>query len=117
MQPLGELNIDDSFISTQMEYLSGFDLVGELNMKELHWCGGIVKNIRDGTCIKPGNRRQHYKENEAVFMFWDAVLQADYPATRSIEPFSEKKWNNNCYGSSRKEFSAMDHGLWWTQLK
>ena len=51
------------------------------------------------------------QKNEAEFVFWDSVLEADYPATRSIEPFSEKKWNNNCHRSSRKEFSAIDYGL------
>ena len=56
MQQLGQLNIDDSFIGTQMEYLSEFDLVGEVNMKEISWCGGIVKKISDGTCVKMGNR-------------------------------------------------------------
>ena len=29
-------------------------------------------------------------------IFWDAVLEADYPASRSIEPLFEKKWNRNC---------------------
>ena len=77
MQQLRQLKIDDSFIGTQMEYLSEFDLVGEVNMKEVHWCGGIVENISDGTCVKPGNRHQHYKTNEAAFVFWDAVLEAD----------------------------------------
>ena len=111
MQQLGELNIDDSFIGTQMDYLSDFDLVGEVNMKELCCCGGIFENISDDACVNPGNRRQYYKENEAAFVFWDAVLEADYPASRSIEPFDEKKWNNNCYGTWRKELSAIDDGL------
>ena len=77
MQQMGKQNINYSFICNRIEYLSEFDLVGEVNMKELRWCGGIVKNISDGTCVKPGNRRQHYKQNEAAFVFWGAVLEAD----------------------------------------
>ena len=51
------------------------------------------------------------QKNEAEFVFWDSVLEADYPATRSIEPFDEKKWNTNCYGSWRKDLSAIYYGL------
>ena len=54
MKQLGKQNIDDSFIGTMIEYLSEFDMVGEIKMKELSWCGGFVKNISDGTWVKPG---------------------------------------------------------------
>ena len=91
MQQLGNLKIDDSFIGTKIGYLSEFDLVGEGNMKELRWCGGVVESISDGTWVKPGKLRQCYKENEAAFVFWDAVPEADYPTSRSIEPFYEKE--------------------------
>ena len=45
------------------------------------------------------------------FFFWDAVPEADYPASRSIEPFDGKKWNKNCDGSWRDELSAVDYRL------
>ena len=45
MQQLGKLKIDDSFIGNRIEYLSKFDLVGEVKMKEIRWCGGIVKKL------------------------------------------------------------------------
>ena len=61
MQQLGNQNIDDSFIATSIEYLSGFDLVVEGNMNEPRWCEGVVKNISDGTWINTGNLRQCYK--------------------------------------------------------
>ena len=102
--------IDDSFIGTRIEYLSEFDLVGEGNMKEPCWCGGVVEDISDDTYVNPGKCHQYYKENESSF-FWDAVPEADYPTSRSIEPFDEKKWNNNCDGSWRKELSAVDYRL------
>ena len=102
MQQLGKLNIDDSFIGTRIEYLSEFDLVGEGNMKELRWCVGVVENISDVKWVKLGKHHQCYKENESAFVFFYAVPEADYSASRSIEPFDEKKWNNNCDGSWRK---------------
>ena len=34
-EKLGKRKIDDSFIATSIEYLSGFDLVVEGNMKEI----------------------------------------------------------------------------------
>ena len=103
MQQLGKRNIDDSFIGTRIEYLYEFDLVGEGNTKALCWCGRVVENISDGTWVNPGKRRQCYKENEAEFVFWDAVPEADFPASCSIEPFDEKKWNKNRDGSWRNE--------------
>ena len=57
MQQPGKLNIDDSFIGTRIEYLSEFDMVGEGDMKELRWYGGVVKNISDGTWVNLGKRR------------------------------------------------------------
>ena len=71
-------------------------------MKELRWFGSVVETIRDGTWVKPGKRRKCFKENKASFVFWDAVPEADYPASHSIEPFDEKKRNKNCDGSWRK---------------
>ena len=61
MQQLGKREIDYSFIGTRIEYLSEFDLVGEVNTKELRWCGGVVENISDGTWVNPGKHRQCYK--------------------------------------------------------
>ena len=67
--------------------------------------------ISDCTWVKPGKRRKCYKENEAAFVFWDAVTEADYTTSRSIEPLYEKKWNNNCDGSWRNKLSALEYGL------
>ena len=64
-------------------------------MKELRWGGRFAENISDGIWVKPGKCRQYYKKNEAVFVFWDAVPEADYPASRSINPFDKNKWNKS----------------------
>ena len=80
-------------------------------MEELRWCGGVVKNISDGTWVKPGKRCKCYKEKKAAFSFWDAFTEADYPASRLIETFDEKKWNTNCDGTWRKELRAVDYDL------
>ena len=114
MQQLGKLNIDDSFICNRIEDLSEFDLVGEINTKELCWHGGAVENISDGTWVKLGKRRQCYKKNEAVFVFWDAIPEVEYHAPCSIEPFNGKKWNKNYDVSWRKEVISVDYGLLWT---
>ena len=50
----------------------------------------FVENISDGTWLKPGNNLQCYKENEAAFVFWDAVPEAEYRTSRSIETFGER---------------------------
>ena len=67
MQHIGKQNIDDSFIGNMIDYLSEFVLFGEGNMKEISWCGGVVKNISDVTWVKPGKRCKCYKENEVAF--------------------------------------------------
>ena len=67
--------------------------------------------MSDGTWVKPGKLPQCYKENKASFFFWGAVPETDYPASYSIEPFDENKWNKNRDGSWRKELSAVDYGL------
>ena len=108
---MGQQNIDDSFIGTRIEYLSEFDLVGEVKTNEIRWYGGVVENISDGTWVNPGKRHQRYKENEAEFVFLDSVPEADYPASRSIETFDENKWNNNCDDLRRKELGAVYYGL------
>ena len=46
-------------------------------MKEVRWCGGVVEKISDGTLFNPGKLRRCYKENEAEFVFWCAVPEAD----------------------------------------
>ena len=111
MQQLGNRNIDDSFIGIRIEYVSEFDRVEEGNIKKLRWCGGVVENISDGTWVNPGKLCQCYKENEAAFVFWDSVPEANYPVSRSIEPFDENKRNNKIDGSWRKEFSAVYYEL------
>ena len=80
-------------------------------MKELCLFGGVVKNISDGTQVHPGKRGNFYKENKASFVFWDAVPEAKYPASRSNQPFDEKKLNNNRDGYWIKELSDVGYGL------
>ena len=59
-------------------------------MKELRQCEGVVKNISDGTWENPGKRCQCYEENETAFVFYDAVPEADYHTSRSIDPFDKR---------------------------
>ena len=59
--------------------------------------------------VKVGNYQQCYKPNEAALVYWDAVPEANYPASRSIEPFDEMKWDKSCNGSRRREWSNVDY--------
>ena len=55
--------------------------------KDLRWCSGIVEIVCDGTWIKPGKKRQCYKEGEAA-KFWDEIPECNLEASRSIDPFN-----------------------------
>ena len=79
IQQLGKLKIDDSCIHTRIEYLSEFDLVGKVKMKELRWCGGVVENISDGTGVNPGKLRQCYKEMKHNSFFRVQFLRQTTP--------------------------------------
>ena len=48
-------------------------------MRELRYCGEIFEKNSDGTWVKPGKRRQCYKEKGGVFVFWGAVHEAYNP--------------------------------------
>ena len=50
------------------------------------------------------------RKRSSIFL-GDAVPEADYPASRSIEPFDENKWNKNFDGLCRNELSAVYYWL------
>ena len=77
--------------------------------KDLSWCIGIVERVCDGTCINPGNRRQCYKEGEAVKLFWDAIPECNMEASRSIESFNSRLWNKNENRAWRMDLGAISY--------
>ena len=82
--------VDESLLGSRIGYLSKFWLDDEKEEganKYLLWYGGIVEIVCDGTWIKPGKKRQCYKEGEAA-KFWDEIPECNLEASRSIDPFN-----------------------------
>ena len=71
--------------------------------KKLRWVGGLILDISDGTWLMPGASTRCYPENEAAYVLWDEVQEADCYMCKSIEPFKEHRFNNMCEGSWNKE--------------
>ena len=57
----------------------------------------------------PGTRKTCYAENEAAYVLWDEVHEADCSMCKSIEPFKEHKFNKTCEGSWKIE-DEIDYG-------
>ena len=84
----------------------------EGTIQEMRWCSGIVEDVSDGTWIKAGTRRQRYKEGEAARVLWDAVPEANFAASKSVEVFDKRLWNQNSIGAWRKDLGEVDYGLY-----
>ena len=112
MQHIGDKEMDASFIDTRIEYLSNFDMNEEGTIQEMRWCSGIVEDVSDGTWIKAGTRQQRYKEGEAARVLWDAVPEANFAASKSVEVFDKRLWNQNSIGAWRKDLGEVDYGLY-----
>ena len=57
----------------------------------------------------PGVRTRCYTENDAAYVLWDEVQEADCSKCKSIEPFKEHKFNKTCKGAWKKE-DELDYG-------
>ena len=55
--------------------------------KNLRWVGGLILDVSDRTWLMPGARTRCYAENEAAYVLWDEVQEADCSMCKSIEPF------------------------------
>lgn len=111
MQQKDSPAINDSLIGTRIEYLSEFDMDDEGTVKELRWCGGVVKRICDGTRGIPGKQRKRYKKGEPVEIFWDAISEADIPPLTSIVPLNPRNWNKDVVEGWRKDIGDITYGL------
>ena len=49
------------------------------------WMGGTVEMVIDGNWLIPGTRTKYYKEGKAAELYWDAVLEYNYPPGRTAE--------------------------------
>ena len=77
--------------------------------KKLRWVGGLILDVSDGTWLMTGARTSCYAENEAAYVLWDEVQEADCSMCKSIEPFKEHNFNKTCEGAWKKE-DEIDYG-------
>ena len=102
----------NSFLKQRIEVLVSFDIDQEDGSVEkvLHWCGGVVKKISDGTWLLPNARTRCYPENGAAEIEWDPIPFINMPACKGIQVLSESKWNKDCEGAWR-DFGDENFGL------
>ena len=56
-------------------------------------------DVSDGTWLILGARTRCYAENEAAYVLWGEVQEANWFMYKSIEPFKEHKFNNMYKGA------------------
>ena len=106
--------LDDAFIGKRVEYLSEFDLNEEGTETSQCWCGGVIKEICDGTWIIPtvsGRGKKCYKEGEAADIYWDTIESAGFLAGRAIVELNPRKWNKEVVGGWRKDLGDINYGV------
>ena len=57
----------------------------------------------------PGARTRCYAENEAAYVLWGEVQEADCSMCKSIEPFKGNRFKRTCEGEWKKE-DEIDYG-------
>ena len=77
--------------------------------KKLIWVGGLILNVSDGTWIMTGAWKRCYAENEAAYVLWHEVQEADCSMCKSIDTLKEHKFNKTCEGAWKKE-DEIDYG-------
>ena len=83
-------------------YSAYYDVDREGKEKKLRWVGGLILDVSDGTWIIRGERTRCYAENEAAYVLWDEVQEADCSMCKSIETFKEHKFNKTRKGAWKK---------------
>ena len=114
MQEKNAPKLDHTFIGKRIEYLSEFDLNDAGTDTDVCWCGGVIKEICDGTWIIPtksGRGKKCYKEGEAADIYWDAVESAGFEAGRAIVELNPRKWNKEEVGGWRKDLGDINYGV------
>ena len=109
LQALGKQKLDKSWIEKRIMYSAYYDVDREGKEKKLWWVGGLILDVSDGTWLMPVARTRCYAENEAAYVLWDEVQEADCFMCRSIEPFKEHVFNKTCEGAWKKEYE-IDYG-------
>ena len=100
----GNRSLKKSWIEKRIMYSAYYDLDREGKDKNLRWIGGLILDFSYGTWLMPGARTRCYAENEAAYVLWDEVQEADCSMYKSIEPFKEHKFKKTCEGVWKKEY-------------
>ena len=58
--------------------------------KVLHWYGGVVMKISDGTWLLPNARTRCYPENGAAEIEWDPIPFINMPACKGEYKYFQK---------------------------
>ena len=66
-------------------------------------------DVSDGNWLMPSARTRCYAENDADYVLWDEVQEADHSICKSIEPFKEHKFNKTCNAVWKKDYE-LDYG-------
>ena len=114
MQEKNAPTLDDAFIGTRIEFLSEFDLTEDGTETDVCWCGGVIKEISDGTWIIPtvsGRGKKCYKKGEAADIYWEAVETAGFLAGRAIVELNPRKWNKEVVGGWRKDLGDINYSV------
>ena len=77
LQALGKQKLDKIWIVKSITYSMYYNVNREGKKKKLRWFGGLILDVSDGTWIIPGARTRCYMENEAAYVLWDEVQEAD----------------------------------------
>ena len=78
------------------------------------WCGGVIKEISDGTWIIPtvsGRGKKCYKKGETADIYWEAVKSAGFLAGRAVVELNPRKWNKEVVGGWRKDLGDINYGV------
>ena len=73
---------------------------------------GKVMIVSDGTWLVGENsRKKCFKAGEVAEVLWDAVLEANYPAGKSIAEFKPNLWNKDKFGAWCTDLGNIDYGI------
>ena len=101
----------ESLIGMIIEYLSSIDMDKAVTETHMLWMSGTVEIVSYGTWLMHGESTKFYKEGEVAEVYWDAVLEANYPPGRTTEKFNQKLWNKDKLGAWRRDHGEVDYGI------
>ena len=73
----GKQKLEKIWIEKRITYSSYYDVDIEGKEKKLRLVGGLILDVSDGPWLMPGARTRCYAENEAAYVLWDEVQEAD----------------------------------------